>query len=55
MKKQTAWQLWLLSAGAVTYSLYKMFWGTEHWIFYAIVVGVGFYFTRKIFNEHLAH
>lgn len=55
MKKSTAWLLWSACAIAVIYSLVRMFLGTEHWVIYALIVGFGFYFTRKLFKEHLSH
>jgi uncharacterized protein YneF (UPF0154 family) len=55
MKKTTAWILWGICATATIFSLVKMFIGSEQWIIYALVVGVGFYFTRKIFKKHLSH
>ncbi len=55
MKKSNAWILWGLCAVLITLSLVRMFLGTKYWILYALVVGIGFYLTQKIFKKYLIH
>ncbi len=55
MKKSIAWILWTLCVILIIFSLVKMFIGTNSWVLYALIVGVGFYFTQKLFKNYLAH
>lgn len=53
MKKWISWLFWIICVVLVVFSLIKMFMGTEYWVFYALIVAIGFYLTKKIFNKHL--